>query len=226
MKTSKYWAEGLGTFFLVLAGTGAIAVDSMRPGQLGQVGIGLVFGIVVMVLIYALGHISGAHLNPAVTIAFYFARRFPRKEILPYLLSQCLGAVGASLLISSIPELGGALGGTTPRVGLAPAFALEFLQAFLLMFTVMAVATDSRAVGEMAGLAVGGAVALNAMWAGPLTGASMNPARSLGPALVSGHTVGLWIYLIAPVLGAVAAVRVYDLIRCEKPGSGQSAGCC
>lgn len=226
MKFSKYGAEALGAFFLVLAGTGSILTDAFRPGQLGPVGIALVFGLAVMVLIYALGHISGAHLNPAVTLAFYCSRRFPGREVLPYILSQCLGALLASAFLSLLAGTGAGLGETVPKVAAPLAFSLEFIQTFLLMVVIMAVATDSRAVGEMAGLAIGGVVAMNAIWAGPLTGASMNPARSLGPALVGGHWQAFWIYWTAPFLGAVAGAWVYDRIRCETAKPGASAGCC
>jgi aquaporin NIP len=181
---------------------------------------------VVIALIYSLGHISGAHLNPAVTIAFFFVRRFPKKEVLPYLLSQFLGAFLASFFLSLLLGHGQSMGETIPKVSTLSAFVLEALQTFFLMFTIMAVATDSRAVGEMAGLAVGAVITLNAIWAGPLTGASMNPARSLGPALISGHYDGLWIYLTAPVIGAILGAWVYNRIRCETTAPGQSAGCC
>lgn len=226
MKFSKYGAEALGAFFLVLAGTGSIMSDALKPGQLGAVGIGLVFGLAVMILIYSLGHISGAHLNPAVTLAFYCSRRFPGREVLPYIFSQCLGALLASAFLRLLAGGGAGLGETTPHVSAALAFSLEFLQTFILMVTIMAVATDSRAVGEMAGLAVGGVVAMNAIWAGPLTGASMNPARSLGPALVGGHWDGLWIYCTAPLAGAVLGAWTYDRIRCETAKPSPSAGCC
>jgi aquaporin NIP len=207
-------AEAIGAFALVFAGCGAIVTEAERPGTLGSLGIALVFGLVIMAMVYATGHLSGAHLNPAVTLAFTLTRHLPARETLAYIAAQTLGAVAAAALLLAIwPSAPADLGTTQPSVGAGSALAYEAILSALLMFTIMAVATDTRAVGAGAAIAIGGAVGLDALFGGPITGASMNPARSLGPALVSGELRSLWIYLVGPVLGAAAGALAYQLVR-------------
>ncbi|HSS42131.1 MAG TPA: aquaporin [Solirubrobacterales bacterium] len=211
-------AEGFGVFALVFAGCGAIVAEAEHPGALGVVGIALVFGLIVMAMVYATGHLSGAHLNPAVTLAFALTRHLPRAEALAYLLAQLAGAlVAAGLLAAVWPSQPAALGTTLPTVGVGSAFVYEVVLTAFLMFVIMAVATDTRAVGAGAAIAIGGTVGLDALFGGPITGASMNPARSLGPALVSGELHDLWIYLTAPLLGAAIGALAYQLVRGEHP---------
>ncbi|HEY5941558.1 MAG TPA: aquaporin [Solirubrobacterales bacterium] len=211
-------AEGLGVFALVFAGCGAIVAEATYPGSLGPVGIALVFGLVVMAMVYATGHLSGAHLNPAVTLAFVLTRHLPRAEAAAYLLAQCAGALVAALALAAIwPAEPASLGATLPTVGAGSAFAYELILTAFLMFVIMAVATDTRAVGAAAAIAIGGTVGFDALFGGPVTGASMNPARSLGPALVSGELQHLWIYLLAPPLGAALGALAYQLVRGGEP---------
>lgn len=212
-------AEGIGVFALVFAGCGAIVAEAEHPGSLGTVGISLVFGLVIMAMIYATGHLSGAHLNPAVTLAFALTRHLLRAEAAAYLLAQVIGALAAAALLAAVwPDQPAALGTTLPSVGVGSAFAYEVVLTAFLMFVIMAVATDTRAVGAAAAIAIGGTVGLDALFGGPITGASMNPARSLGPALVSGELHDLWIYLLAPPLGAALGALAYQLVRGEHPG--------
>ena len=212
---SPYLAEGIGTFALVFAGCGAIMIDALSHGQITHVGVGLVFGLIITVMIYALGHISGAHFNPAVTLGFVLARHFPVKRLPGYWLAQGCGAILAAgtlrLLLGNVANLGM----TVPMGsgGVWQSFGLEALLTFFLMFVIMAMATDTRAVGQAAALAIGSTVALEALFAGPICGASMNPARSLGPALVSLTWTDQWVYLLAPFLGAVAGALVYRVLR-------------
>jgi MIP family channel proteins len=207
-------AEAIGTFALVFAGCGAIVTEAEHPGTLGTVGIALVFGLVIMAMVYATGHLSGAHLNPAVTVAFVLTRHFPPAEALAYLAAQVAGALaGAALLALAWPSHPADLGTTLPSVGSGAALAYEVVLTAFLMFVIMAVATDTRAVGAAAAIAIGGTVGLDALFGGPITGASMNPARSIGPALVSGELHQLWIYLLAPLLGAAAGGLAYQLVR-------------
>jgi MIP family channel proteins len=209
-------AEGLGVFALVFAGCGAIVAEAQYPGSLGAVGIALVFGLIVMAMVYATGHLSGAHLNPAVTLAFTLSRHFPRAEAAAYLAAQLLGALAAAALLAVVwPSQPAALGATLPSVGAGSAFVYEVVLTAFLMFVIMAVATDARAVGAAAAIAIGATVGLDALFGGPVTGASMNPARSLGPALVAGEMQDLWIYLLAPPLGAAAGALAYQLVRGE-----------
>jgi aquaporin NIP len=178
-------AEGIATFSLVFAGCGAIVTNAEHPGTLGNVGIALVFGLIIMAMIYAIGHLSGAHINPAVTSAFTVTRHFPATNALAYITAQLMGAVAAALLLRAVwPSQPADLGATVPSVGSGSAFIYEAVITAFLMFVIMAVATDTRAVGAAAAIAVGGTVGLDALFGGPITGASMNPARSFGPALV------------------------------------------
>lgn len=207
-------AEGVAAFALVFAGCGAIVADAARDGALGTVGIALVFGLVIMVMVYATGHLSGAHINPAVTIAFALGRHFPPREAGAYIAAQLAGAVlAALLLLAAWPEAPAQLGATVPSDGAATAFTYEFVMTAFLMFVITAVATDTRAVGAAAAIAIGGTVALDALFGGPVTGASMNPARSFGPALAAGEWQDFWVYVAAPVLGAAAGLFTYELVR-------------
>ena len=216
----------VGTFALVFAGCGAIMVDSMTGGSITHLGVGLVFGLVIMVMVYATGHISGAHFNPAVTVAFATLGALSWREVPAYVLGQVTAALLASgallLLFGSVAQLGA----TVPAGSSLQSLGLEALLTFFLMFVITAVATDGRAVGQMAGLAIGGTVALEAVFAGPISGASMNPARSLAPALVSGELGALWIYLAGPIVGAIAGAWVYQLVRCEDEAGTGAGGCC
>ncbi len=201
----KIVAELFGTFALVFAGTGAIVVNELR-GSVTHVGISLTFGLIVLALIYALGDVSGAHFNPAVTLAFLAARRFPPRSVFPFLLSQCAGALLASGMLRLLfPEHTG-LGATRPAGSPWQSFVLEFILTLLLMVVILCVSTGAKEKGIMAGVAVGSVIALEALFAGPVCGASMNPARSLAPALMSGNFDNLWIYLTAPLAGALTAV--------------------
>ncbi len=205
-------AEFIGTFALVTAGCGAIMVNA-QTGALTHVGIALTFGLIITVMIAATGHISGAHFNPAVTIAFAVTRHFPWREVVYYVVAQLLAAVlGALTLRLLIGDLA-ALGTTIPSGSLGQSFGLEILLSAVLMFVIISVATDTKAVGTPAALAIGFTVALDALWGGPISGASMNPARSLGPALIAGVLDNQWIYLVAPVIGTVLGGFAYQLIR-------------
>lgn len=206
-------AEGIGTFFLVLIGPGAVMVDAYTGGVIGHAGIALAFAFVVLAMIYTIGHLSGAHINPAVTLAFWAAGRFPGREVVPYVLAQSAGAVLASLTLLGILGPVGKLGATVPAIPVGGAFAVEFLLSFALMFVIMAVATDERVADGFAGVAVGLTVGFDAMMGGPLTGASMNPARSLGPAVASGIWTAHWLYWVAPVAAMIVAARLYDWLR-------------
>jgi len=223
---AKLVAEFIGTFALVFAGCGAVISDHMTGGAVSHVGISLTFGLVVCVMIYATGHISGAHFNPAVTVAFAGARRFPWREVPAYILSQCSAAIVAIFMLRSFTGATG-LGETIPNLAALPALGVEVVLTFFLMFVISAVATDHRAEGQMAGLAIGGTVALCALCGGPLTGASMNPARSLGPALFGGGLGWMWLYTIGPMVGAVLAALTYRWLRCDDKAPAQdAAGCC
>jgi MIP family channel proteins len=208
-------AEGIGTFGLVFAGCGAIMIDTLSHGQVTHVGVGLVFGLIITVMIYAFGHISGAHFNPAVTLGFVLTRHFPVRRLWVYWSAQVVGAVVAALCLRWLLGDVAYLGATLPAGagGAWQSFTLEALLTFFLMVVIMAMATDTRTVGQAAALAIGATVALEALFAGPISGASMNPARSLAPALVSFTWTAQWVYLSAPFLGAIAGALVYRWIR-------------
>lgn len=197
----------------MFVGTGAIIVNDITGGQVTHVGVSLTFGLVVTVMIYSIGNISGAHMNPAVTLGFLVSGRFERRDVVPFIASQLLGAIFASLILQVLFLEHHSLGATVPSVSTYQAFLLEIILSFLLMFVILNVSTGAKEKGIMAGVAVGATIALEALFAGPVTGASMNPARSLGPALVSGQLQVIWIYLTAPVLGALAACPLCRLIQ-------------
>ncbi|HEY7766852.1 MIP family channel protein [Longimicrobium sp.] len=205
-------AEALGTFFLVLIGPGAVMVNA-RTDALGHPGVALAFAFVVTAMVYSLGHLSGAHINPAVTIGLASRGRFPVREVLPYAVAQCLGATLASFASRAALGSVGDVGASLPSVPHGAAFGVEFLLSFALMFVIMGVATDERGTAGAAGLAIGVTIGFCAMVGGPLTGASMNPARTLGPALAGGGWDGHWIYWLAPIAGMLAAAWVYDALR-------------
>jgi aquaporin Z len=208
----KCISELIGTFGLVFCGTGAIVINQEAGGVVTHVGIAITFGLIVMAMIYALGNISGAHINPAVTIAFTLAGRFNIREVLPYLVSQLLGAFLASVTLRLLFPSNETLGATLPSGTALQSFVLEFILTFFLMLVIINVATGSKEQGMFAGLAIGATVLLEAMFGGPICGASMNPARSIAPAVVSGHTEHLWLYVAAPVLGAVAAIPIWKFL--------------
>jgi aquaporin Z len=214
----KFAAELVGTFILVFAGTGAIVINDASAGTVSHVGIALTFGLVVLAMIYAVGDVSGAHLNPAVSLGFFAARRFEARWVMLYIASQCAGAFLASLALRLMFPTNPTLGATLPAGAAIQSFALEAILTFILMFVILSVSTGPKEKGITAGIAVGAVIALEALFAGPISGASMNPARSLAPALVSLRLDSLWIYLTAPVLGAVASVVA---CRCV-----QEKGCC
>jgi MIP family channel proteins len=211
-------AEFVGTFGLVFAGTGAVIINAVSGGTVTHVGIGLTFGLIVMVMIYAFGHVSGAHLNPAVTLAFAAGRHFPWRLVPQYWAAQLAGGIVASivhlLLFGNVANLGA----TLPAGSAGQSFGLEIVLTLILMVVITSVATDTRAVGQAAAIAIGGTIGLEALFAGPISGASMNPARSLAPAILSGTWQDQWIYVAGPAIGAVIGVFVYTVIRPgEKP---------
>jgi len=214
----SYVAEALGTFILVFAGTGAIVANDVSHGAVTHVGVSLTFGLVVMAMVYSLGDVSGAHLNPAVTLAFWTARRFPASRFGGYVASQAAGAIAASLVLRFLFPTHETLGATVPTGTAAQSFVLEYLLTAILMFVILNVSTGAKEKGVMAGASIAAVIAFEALLGGPISGASMNPARSLGPALVSGRLGELWIYLVAPTLGAMTAVVG---CRCV-----QADGCC
>ncbi|KAK8502328.1 hypothetical protein V6N13_092882 [Hibiscus sabdariffa] len=215
----KLMAEVLGTYFLIFAGCASVVVNVNNEKVVSLPGIAIVWGLAVMVLVYSVGHISGAHFNPAVTIAFATCKRFPLKQVPAYITAQVFGSTMAAgtlrLLFSGTHDV---FTGTSPQGSNLQAFVIEFIITFYLMFIISGVATDNRAIGELAGLAVGATVLLNVLFAGPITGASMNPARSLGPAIVWDQYKGIWIYLTAPIIGAVSGAWAYNAVRyTDKP---------
>jgi aquaporin NIP len=209
-------AEILGTFCLVFAGTGAIVIDETKGGAVSHVGVALTFGLIVLAMIYALGDVSGCHLNPAVTLGFFVARRFEGRWVLPYVLCQSVGAIAASGVLRLMFPDNPTLGATIPSGPATQSFVLEFLLTFILMFVILSVSTGSKEKGVLAGVAVGSVIALEALFAGPISGASMNPVRSFAPALVAWRLDYLWVYLTAPCLGAAAGVTACRCVR-ERP---------
>lgn len=205
---NKLAAECFGTFALVFAGTGAVIVNDVSGGVVSHVGVALTFGLIVLSLIYAIGDVSGCHLNPAVTIGFVVAGRFPLRSVAPYVASQAAGAFLASLTLTVMFPEHKTLGATLPAGSNLQSFVMEFLLTLILMFVILSVSTGSKEKGILAGVAVGAVIALEALFAGPVSGASMNPIRSLAPAVVSGNLRAIWIYILAPVAGAVASVVV------------------
>lgn len=209
----RYVAELFGTFALVFCGTGAIIINQQTNGAVTHVGVAITFGLIVMVMIYALGHISGAHLNPAVTIAFTLAKKFEVKQVVPYIISQLLGALSASLMLKYLFPTNEFLGSTMPSGTASQSFIFELILTFLLMLVIMNVATGSKEQEMFGGVIIGSMVLLGALFAGPICGASMNPIRSLAPAVVSGHTEHLWIYLSATTLGAALAIPIWKFFN-------------
>lgn len=209
----RYFAEAIGTFGLVFCGTGAIIINEFTNGTITHTGIAITFGLIVMGMIYAFGDISGAHINPAVTIAFAFAKKFAWREVPLYILAQLVGAIAASgLLLFLFPD-NEYLGATLPQLSEIKVFIFEIILSFFLMVVIINVSTGSKEIGIIAGIAIGGMVLLEAMFAGPITGASMNPARSIAPALVSDHLQSLWIYIFAPIIGCILAVLSCKLVK-------------
>jgi aquaporin NIP len=215
----KYLAEVIGTFALVFCGTGAIIINQESGGVITHAGVAVTFGLIVSAMIYALGDISGAHLNPAVTLAFWVAKKFPGREILPYMVSQALGALIASFTLKFLFPANETLGATLPAGSAMQSFVLELILTFILMFVIINVASGSKEQGMFAGLAIGSVVLLEAMFAGPICGASMNPIRSIAPAVVSGHMEHLWIYITAPIAGAVLAVAIWSVLKPSENGN-------
>jgi aquaporin NIP len=209
----KWLSEFIGTFALVFFGTGAIIVDEISQGKITHVGVSMCFGLIVMAMIYALGEKSGAHLNPAVTISFCVYGNFPVNRMAPYIISQIAGALMASLVLKALFPASISLGSTIPSGSNLQSFILEFLLTFFLMLVILSVATGSKEQGLFAGIAIGSVILLEALFGGPISGASMNPARSLAPALVSGNIHQLWIYILAPVSGAMLASAFHKLIQ-------------
>jgi aquaporin Z len=225
LEWKKYSAEVLGTFCLVFSGTGAIVINDVSGGTVSHVGVALTFGLVVMAMIYAIGDVSGAHLNPAVTLGFWLSRRFPGRAVIPYLISQVLGAFLASGLLRTMFLSHATLGATRPAGSAWQSFVLELVLTAMLMFVILAVSSGSKEKGLMAGISVGGVIGLEALFAGPICGASMNPVRSLAPAVVSGNLADLWIYMTAPLFGA--AIGVVCCRAVHPPGccaEGKSGG--
>ena len=211
-------AEFIGTFALVFAGTGAIVIDETTGGAVTHVGVALTFGLIVLAMIYTVGDISGAHLNPAVSLGFFAAGRFPLREVIPYIVSQCVGALTASGTLHVLFPQNEMLGTTVPAGSAMQSFVLELILTAILMFVILGVSTGAAEKGITAGMVVGAVIGLEAMFAGPICGASMNPARSLGPAVMSRHFEYLWIYLLPPVLGTCIAVLCCRCVR--------ESGCC
>ncbi len=207
----SYLAEFIGTFALVFCGTGAIIINE-QTGVISHAGIAITFGLIVMVMIYAIGNISGAHFNPAVTIAFTVAKKFPLNQLSQYIIAQVGGALLASLILKFLFPENILLGSTIPSGAVMQSFVLEIILSFFLMFVIINVAHGSKEQGMFAGLAIGSTVLLDAMFAGPISGASMNPARSFAPALISGKFQHLWIYLAAPIIGALIAVLIHNIL--------------
>jgi len=211
----NYISEFIGTFAMIFCGTGAMAINEVTGGDVTHVGIGITWGLIVMAMIYAFGEISGAHFNPAVSIAFAYAKKFSWKEVPKYIFFQVAGAFAASLLLMWLFPKSELLGATIPSVDVWRAFVLELILTFFLMVVIINVSTGSKEIGMMAGIAIGSVVLLEALFAGPITNASMNPARSLAPNIVSGNIKGLWLYILAPIIGALLAVVSCKFVKHE-----------
>ena len=212
----KSVSEILGTFALVFCGTGAIVIDTQTKGAVTHVGVAVTFGLIVMAMIYGLGEVSGAHLNPAVSIAFTLAGRLPARALVPYIASQLTGAFLASVTLKLLFPTDQLLGATIPAGSAWQSFVLELLLTYILMIVIINVATGPKEQGLFAGIAIGSVILLEAMFAGPICGASMNPARSLAPAIVSGHIENLWVYLTAPVIGAALAIPTWTYLKAKQ----------
>lgn len=211
----RYISEAIGTFSLVFCGTGAMTINEVTAGDITHVGVAITWGLIVMAMIYAFGEISGAHFNPAVTIAFAYAKKFEWKDVPKYIIAQSIGAILASSVLLYLFPQSEFLGGTIPTIEPLKAFIIETLLSYFLMVVIINVSSGSKETGTMAGIAVGGVVLLEAMFAGPVTNASMNPARSLGPALLSGHWEHQWLYFTAPVFGALLAVLTCKITKSD-----------
>lgn len=209
----KVVAEFIGTFILIFAGTATAIVNQKTGGSVTLLGLAASGGLGIMIVILSTGHISGAHVNPSLTIAFAALRQFPWIQVPAYMGAQVLGSICAAFVLKLIFHPFGGGGVTIPAGSYAQAFALEFIITFNLMFVVTAVATDTRAVGELAGIAVGATVMLNILIAGSNSGGSMNPVRTLGPAIAAGNYKGVWIYLLAPIIGALCGAAAYTVVR-------------
>jgi aquaporin Z len=211
----KYIAETVGTFAMIFCGCGAMTINEITGGSITHVGVAITWGLIVMAMIYAFGEISGAHFNPAVTIGFAYAKKFAWKEVPKYIFAQTIGAFIACLLLWFLFPESQTLGSTFPAEGFLPyrAFVLELILTFFLMVVIINVSTGSKEIGTMAAVAVGGVILLEAMFAGPMTKASMNPIRSLAPAVVSGNLQHLWLYLTAPIIGAILAITTCKLVK-------------
>jgi aquaporin Z len=209
----KYLAEFIGTFSMVFCGTGAIIINEVTNGEVTHIGVAITFGLIVLAMIYSLGHISGAHINPSVTIGFALAKKFPWKEVFPYVVFQLAGGFLASIFLKLLFPENIFLGTTEPSGTVIQSFLLEIILTFFLMFVILHVSEGPKEQGILAGIAIASVVLLEAMFAGPITGASMNPARSIAPAVISGHVSYLWIYIVAPITGASIAVLAYGVIQ-------------
>ena len=209
----NYVAESIGTFALVFCGTGAVVIDQQSGGAVSHAGVAITFGLIIMAMIYSLGNISGAHFNPAVSIAFTITGRFPVKQLPGYMVSQLIGATAASAILKGLFPANQLLGATMPAGSEMQSFILEFVLTFFLMLVILSVAIGSKEQGMFAGLAIGAVVGLEAMFAGPVCGASMNPARSFAPAIISGHLEHLWLYIVSPVIGAITAIPLWNYLR-------------
>lgn len=209
----KYIAESIGTFAMIFCGTGAIIIDQQTGGAISHAGVAATWGLIVASMIYTFGEISGAHFNPAVTIGFWLAKTFPTKELLPYFISQAMGAFLASITLQKLFPNDQTLGSSLPSGDYMQSFILELILTYILMLTIIHVAKGSKEQGMFAGVAIGSVVLLEAMFAGPICGASMNPIRSISPAIVSGHTEHLWVYILAPILGSSLAVVTWKVLK-------------